>query len=241
MQTVKLATLEPIVCVRIQPKLRRNGQHPYSTIQICIIDQNEQASLSCLYPQSTQEYHVRIPCVVEDVKSLWISPLDGEWEIEHVDVFDVDTQRNHVFTPSVQEYSTCCFVPVQQISEESRLAYLQEYKERKDRILTYSTLLSVLGCATLSVSFDVTKGVPFALGGFIGTVYQLLLQQEVDQIGKEHSDIFTRAISNPIIRWLILYALGAYGIKHSTSEELLLGIVGFLTYKVAIIGAYLKK
>lgn len=135
-------------------------------------------------------------------------------------------------------------------SEES----MQEYADLKLSLLLYDAMLVSVGTAVASVSAGEKDALAFLTGGLGGFVYLLILQRSVDElpapatISRNSVDQAFRQLKGPITT-LALAATVFFGVlKYSsgevpvalTSEELIVGMIGFIACKVAVVLAAFK-
>ncbi|KAF8010462.1 hypothetical protein BT93_J1176 [Corymbia citriodora subsp. variegata] len=131
---------------------------------------------------------------------------------------------------------------------------MQEYADLKLSLLLYDAILVSVGTAVASVSVGEKAALAFLTGGLGGFVYLLILQRSVDElpapatISRNSVDQAFRRLKGPITT-LALTATVVFGVlKYSsgeapmalTSEELIVGMIGFIVCKVAVVLAAFK-
>ncbi|KAE8720829.1 Lipase/lipooxygenase, putative isoform 2 [Hibiscus syriacus] len=130
---------------------------------------------------------------------------------------------------------------------------MKEYADLKFSLLLYDVVLIVVGTSFSSVSIGESYAFAFLLGGIIGFLYLWLLQRSVDELPA--SELISKNPRNEMVRFrgpvsslALAVALSSLAIKYSTSDvpfeftakELLVGMMGFLVCKVAVVLAAFK-
>ncbi|XP_021278668.1 uncharacterized protein LOC110412460 isoform X2 [Herrania umbratica] len=137
-----------------------------------------------------------------------------------------------------------------QISNEKSM---KEYADLKFSLLLYDAVLIFVGTTFASFSIGKSSALAFLLGGISGFLYLLLLQRSVD--GLPASELISKNPGDQMVRFrspLSILALGValslLTVKYSmgdipfvlTPKELLVGMIGFLVCKVAVVLAAFK-
>lgn len=138
-----------------------------------------------------------------------------------------------------------------QISKEESM---KEYADLKFSLLLYDAILILVGTSVTSFSIGESSALAFLIGGFSGFLYLLLLQRSIDglpapeSISSQPQNQFKSPLSS------IALAIGAsfLALKYGnisgddvlpfmlTPKDLLVGMLGFLACKVAVVLAAFK-
>ncbi|XP_022753524.1 uncharacterized protein LOC111301808 [Durio zibethinus] len=130
---------------------------------------------------------------------------------------------------------------------------MKEYADLKFSLLLYDSVLILVGTLFASFSIGESSAFAFLLGGITGFLYLLLLQRSVDGLpaselmSKNPGDGMVR-FRGPISRLALAIALSSLAVKYSMADvpivlspkELLVGMMGFLVCKVAVVLAAFK-
>ncbi|KAK8630184.1 hypothetical protein V6N13_078989 [Hibiscus sabdariffa] len=130
---------------------------------------------------------------------------------------------------------------------------MKEYADLKFSLLLYDAVLIVVGTSFASFSIGESSAFAFLLGGIVGFLYLWLLQKSVDElpaselISKNPGDEMVR-FRGPVSSLALAIALSSLAMKYSrgdvpfelTAKELLIGMLGFLVCKVAVVLAAFK-
>ncbi|XP_010534883.1 PREDICTED: uncharacterized protein LOC104810333 [Tarenaya hassleriana] len=141
------------------------------------------------------------------------------------------------------------------LSEQS----MKEYADLKFSLLLYDASLVLMGTTASSFSLGESSGIAFFTGGITGFLYLLLLQRSVDELPVPESSLPENSDWNPLGRFKIpalslalavgFAVLAVKGGDHGGGEsvdfaltpmEILVGTLGFLACKVAVVLAAFK-
>ncbi|XP_007014706.2 PREDICTED: uncharacterized protein LOC18589602 isoform X2 [Theobroma cacao] len=137
-----------------------------------------------------------------------------------------------------------------QISNEKSM---KEYADLKFSLLLYDAVLIFVGTSFASFSIGESSALAFLLGGISGFLYLLLLQRSVD--GLSASELISKNPGDQMVRFrsplsilALAVALSLLAVKYGvgdtpfvlTPKELLVGMIGFLVCKVAVVLAAFK-
>ncbi|KAH1108890.1 hypothetical protein J1N35_012658 [Gossypium stocksii] len=144
--------------------------------------------------------------------------------------------------------------PTSPLSDKvSKEQSMKEYADLKFSLLLYDAILILSGTSFASFSIGESSAFAFLLGGIIGFLYLLLLQRSVD--GLPASELIsnnpkdeTVQFKGPVSSLALAIAVSSLVIKYSmgegpfvlTPKELLVGMMGFLACKLAVILAAFK-
>ncbi|XP_031402926.1 uncharacterized protein LOC116212446 [Punica granatum] len=139
-------------------------------------------------------------------------------------------------------------------SQTSNEESMREYADLKASLLLYDAALIVIGSSVLSLSLGENSALAFSIGGVGGLLYLLLLQRSVDELpspasisrdsvgrvlGRFWGPISTVAVAVAFVLVALKYSSGENAVSF-TPKELILGMMGFLTCKVAVVLAAFK-
>ncbi|MFQ6666063.1 hypothetical protein Gotur_032567 [Gossypium turneri] len=144
--------------------------------------------------------------------------------------------------------------PTSPLSDKvSKEQSMKEYADLKFSLLLYDAVLILSGASFASFSIGESSAFAFLLGGIIGFLYLLLLQRSVD--GLPASELISNNPKDETVRFkglvsslALAIAVSSLVIKYSmgegpfvlTPKELLVGMMGFLACKLAVILAAFK-
>jgi hypothetical protein len=136
---------------------------------------------------------------------------------------------------------------------------MREYADLKISLLLYDAVLIFVGTSVASFSGGESTAFAFLTGGVGGFLYLLLLQRSVDGLPAptapasissktQGSDGMSVAFNGPVSSLALVIGVALFLVKYSsgdfplalTPKELLVGMVGFLACKVAVVLAALK-
>ncbi|KAG4185935.1 hypothetical protein ERO13_A08G011400v2 [Gossypium hirsutum] len=145
--------------------------------------------------------------------------------------------------------------PTSPLSDKvSKEQSMKEYADLKFSLLLYDAVLILSGASFASFSIGESSAFAFLLGGIIGFLYLLLLQRSVDGlpaselISSSNPKDETVRFKGPVSSLALAIAVSSLVIKYSmgegpfvlTPKELLVGMMGFLACKLAVILAAFK-
>ncbi|KAB2015320.1 hypothetical protein ES319_D08G016400v1 [Gossypium barbadense] len=144
--------------------------------------------------------------------------------------------------------------PTSPLSDKvSKEQSMKEYADLKFSLLLYDAVLILSGTSFASFSIGESSAFAFLLGGIIGFLYLSLLQRAVD--GLPASELISNNPKDEMVRFkgpvsslALAIAVSSLVIKYSmgegpfvlTPKELLVGMMGFLACKLAVILAAFK-
>ncbi|XWS52399.1 hypothetical protein CRYUN_Cryun11dG0067200 [Craigia yunnanensis] len=130
---------------------------------------------------------------------------------------------------------------------------MKEYADLKFSLLLYDAVLIIVGTSFAFFSIGENSAFAFSLGGIIGFLYLFLLQRSVD--GLPPSELLSKDSGDEIVRFrgpisslALAIVLSSLAVKYSmgdvpfvlTPKEILVGMMGFLVCKVAVVLAAFK-
>ncbi|EEF35313.1 hypothetical protein RCOM_0878420 [Ricinus communis] len=176
---------------------------------------------------------------LEGIEALWISI---ESELSRVDPYNLLSKTPESTSISAGRIS----------NEES----MREYADLKLSLLSYDAALIFLGTIVANFSADENSAFAFFIGGIFGFSYLLLLQRSVDGLPSSRpvssntggiENLF-RGLKGPVSGLALAIGLTSLAVKFSsgdfamvfTPKDLLIGTMGFLACKVAVVLAAFK-
>ncbi|KAG2313844.1 hypothetical protein Bca52824_016966 [Brassica carinata] len=135
---------------------------------------------------------------------------------------------------------------------------MEEYVNLKLSLLLYDAVLILLGSSLVSFSLGEHSAVAFFFGGTVGFLYLLLLQRSVDELqvpgssssSEKSNQIFSGWLKIPVLSLALAIGLSVLAIRGYsggdptafavTPREIVVGTLGFLVCKVAVVLAAFK-
>lgn len=209
----------------------------HELFNLCLVSEDKTAFLKIFETYTNQ--HTFLAPATPEISSLLLGPTQYTWNIPYVDL-EIQRQGETSVTRFVLYHSAieteCLFVPAPEPDPRAQAEGLEAYAQQKRSTHKY-TVGFLAGGATL---FQVTSGAHsagvFIFGCLLGILYQLLLQYEVDRLGK--NQMFVNSATR-----LGLVVLVLTGMLRNTSEllpeDMWIGSCGFLMQKIALWIAFL--
>lgn len=196
---------------------------------------------------------------VGPIECVWVAPTAGTLEVSRAEVFVGQAAAPVALVASAAAAGDAVSqlmlppAPRRAVREEG----LAEYSRLKERVVGIHASLVGLGTAAAVTTGHADAATAFAAGGAVGLLYLQLLQLGVDAIpGADAPPIETvedaaaegvgAALASPAFRLaavgtaLLALAQGSVSTGDDLSRtDFVLGVVGFLTYKLAVVGAAL--
>ncbi|KAM4084564.1 hypothetical protein ACB094_08G142000 [Castanea mollissima] len=129
---------------------------------------------------------------------------------------------------------------------------MREYADLKISLLLYDAILILVGTLVASFSTGENTAFAFLTGGLSGFLYLLLLQRSVDGLPvsrkTEGTDSMFGGFRGPVLSLALVIGFALFIVKYSSGDiplawspkELVVGMMGFLACKVAVVLAALK-
>ncbi|KAF5204697.1 Lipase/lipooxygenase, PLAT/LH2 family protein [Thalictrum thalictroides] len=142
--------------------------------------------------------------------------------------------------------------------EVSNQESMEEYADLKISLLLYDFMLIFAGTSIAAISTGEKAALAFLTGGAGGFLYLLLLQKSVDELpapasiamNKEEGNLdqLLKQLKGPVSSLALAFALAGVAVKCGsgttpialTPQEILVGMIGFLVCKVAVLLAAFK-
>lgn len=196
---------------------------------VCFVGGNEEASLHSFIPrQEPISFLIPTELVESEIKHILLSPVSSEAKIDSVSVSY--STRSTTYSALDDKYAPCVFEPHAAVRDEVVLQGLVEYSQLKQRILLYMFGLSVFGtgCAEWVGGGEMASA--FAFGGGAGLLYHLLLQYELDSIGKNDR---LHVVNSGTRLMTLAFVLGT-AVTSEAPPNLFAVLVGFWLNKLAM-------
>ena len=132
---------------------------------------------------------------------------------------------------------------------------MEEYANLKLSLLLYDAVLILLGSSAFSFSLGENSAIAFFFGGTVGFLYLLLLQRSVDELqapgssssSENSSQILSGRLKIPVLSLALALGLSVLAVRGYTPtafavtpRDILVGALGFLVCKVAVVLAAFK-
>ena len=211
-------------------------------INLCMISDDNDVFLKLFEAHSGMNGFVAPS--MKEVSMILLAPTEKGWKVDYLDVdvysrnekneMDVRTQR---FVPYYGDIETdCAFVPMRGVNEDQKKKWIDEYTKQKRDTNLYTIGFLLGGTGLFQATSGTHNAMVFVFGCTIGIVYQLLLQHEVDDLGKD------RMFIKSAVRLAALTVIISVVMKSSEGllpSDLWIGYSGFLTQKLALWIAFL--
>jgi hypothetical protein len=216
----------------------------HSGINVCMVDKNGEAVLKRL---STLDMNRSIEFRGPELDGLVNVMVSPESDVLHLDglSLEIDGETYDFSYDGVVgggNGDAAVFVHKTLNGVDMKPIYDAEYASLKESVLKNTMEYTLTGGIVIAFVCDLDKGYAFSLGGFIGFLYVLLLEQGIDSVG----DPKTQILSSSVLRLGAVFGLAAAIVSHyheSISAEnsyIVLGLLGFLTQRIAVIRSYMN-
>ncbi|XP_062076707.1 uncharacterized protein LOC133781663 [Humulus lupulus] len=155
--------------------------------------------------------------------------------------------------PSTLSLPASTTIETQKMSNEESM---RQYADLKFSLLLYDAILILIGTSAASFSAGEHAAFAFLAGGIGGFLYLLLLQRSVDELpapesssqNKGATDQMIGGFKGPISTVALAVGFALFAVKYSsgdfpmdfTPKDLIVGMLGFLVCKVAVVLAAFK-
>lgn len=228
-------------------RLRMDRTPPqHELFNLCLISKDDAAFLKMFEVRTNQ--HTFIAPTMTDISTILLAPADQEWPIKHFDL-EVQTRTSDTagdITNTITRYvpyygpieTSCMFVPDRQapVNEEKRIEGIATYSRQKGNANLYTISFLAGGSCFLQVTSGAHSTFAFVLGCAVGILYQLLLQYEIDHLGK--NQMFVNSTSRLAIVAVVAAAL-IQNMSDIVPADIWIGSSGFLMQKAALWIAFL--
>lgn len=224
-------------------RLRMDRTPPQNEMfNLCIVSEDRTAYLKMF--ETYTNSHSFVAPYMDRIVSVMIAPVENEWDMKHVDierqalrdgddVLDTTVQRYIPYYGAIE--TKCLFVP-----EEPKKIDYQEgivaYTKQKRDTHKYTVGFLVGGAVLFQVTSGAHSAFAFVVGCTLGIVYQVLLQYEVDRVGKQM--MFVNSASRMAILGLIAGVI-MNGSQGMVPADIWIATTGFLMQKIALWIAFL--
>ena len=222
--------------------------HPNANVQLLIMNKQKEAVLSNIcrvdtnnnsrFETSSQNFIELYENNIGEIDEVWVYPECGVWKLDSLYIsndhsnivhefkcdYDIGTDKHPVGILSQQQ---------KQFDVAIYENNMTKYNEYKQQILMGQLILLSVVTSTVSFRYGIDIGMEVVKGGVSGFLYLILLQKNVDQIGKIQFmyNGFTRLIA---ITYLFLSA-------NLDQHSFIPFMLGFFLYKPSVILMSLKS
>lgn len=221
----------------------------YTTINICMINKNGTGLLKRItyIPNNNDLLYNFYADDIKEIDSLLIAPESDNIDIKNIEIYVDDLlykfNNNIIIGDGRNNVLAGVLKPENNDKAYMKLIYDAEYKDFKDSVIVLTLELSVIGSLITGYFTNIEKAYSFGLGGSIGLLYVLLLEMGIDNMGKERLGILTSGqVRLGIIGAFTIFLMNKYhdNIMNDHSN-IIICLIGFMMYRLAIIGSYIKK
>jgi hypothetical protein len=213
----------------------------HELFNLCLVSEDNTAFIK-MFETYANEHRFLAPSY-KNITSLLVAPTQYTWDIPYVDLEIQTRDENNIPTTVLKRFNLyhgaidteCLFLPAPEPNPEARVEGLEAYSRQKRYTHGY-TVGFLAGGATL---FQVTSGphsaAVFIFGCLVGMLYQVLLQYEVDRLGKNQMFINSATRLGMVV--MVVAAMFKYN-SQLLPTDLWIGTCGFLMQKVALLAAF---
>lgn len=208
----------------------------YTLFHVCIVTESDNAHLRT-FVSTGDIVEMMVPDDDTNISSLLMSPSFGEWDTSNMEVSLHSEGKSPVrFIPLYSSVETsCAFTPVLETRPEIVKEGLEVYKKTKLATLKYIVGLTAFGSVIIDNTLGEDTAYAFAIGGLTGLGYHMLLQYEMDNLGKNTKQKLI--IVNTATRLLFLGCVGATVLNNDPNKIWAI-FVGFYINKLALLLAF---
>lgn len=211
---------------------------------LCLIAEDKSAYLRTFETYSNK--HVFIAPTLPSISAILLAPMEYDWSMSYIDL-EIQTPMDENNTRVTLQRFVCyegtahtqvMFVPEQEVNELAMMEANNRYASQKTQTNALSLMLLMGGTAFFQATAGLHSALVFAFGCTLGIMYQLLLQYEVDRMGKNQMFI------NSATRLGVLSVLVASMMSNANAivpADIWIGSCGFLMQKVAMLMAFSNK
>ena len=236
----RVITNTPALTKQCYYTIRMDRTPPQNELfNLCMISEDKEAFLEIFETYSNR--HSFMGPYMKEVPTILLSPIDQDWKISYLDLEVQQRNENNELKVSTYQYipyygnidTNCVFIlnKSTETNEEEKKKAIETYGKQKQNTNIY-TISFLLGGSTL---FQITSGthsaMVFVFGCSIGIVYQLLLQYEIDRLGKNRMFV-NSAVRLAIVSMLVITAMN--NTYELLPADIWIGYSGFLMQKIAL-------
>lgn len=237
--------LSPKGSVRYEVRFRSLKPPPtYSTIQLCLLDHDQNAVLYQLMYEDTKDVYTMYGPKM-NLQGIYLAPGEDTWGLEEVTIQHEEIIASFPYygTLGGRSKDSAIYLPVSYKPDvDMKPVYDAEYLLLKEKVLQYTVELTLGGSLLTAFLSTMEKGYSFGVGGCIGYLYISLLEMSVDRVGKS-SLVFAEQIARlGCISIIAISLLQKY--QSDISQDhlyFLTGILGFMMHRIALIISYIRK
>lgn len=211
---------------------------PYTGINICIINKNNEAILKRL-DNYTSNF---VGPYIDEIDSIMIAPEQDKLHISNVELFINDIIKYKFTYNDTIRGEPVSIIKPDLSNIDMKPIYDEEYLDFKNSIIINTVQISIASSLLITYASSIEQGYSYSIGCTMGLLYILLLESGIDCIGKTNYIMANSAIRLSII-FSIAVALVTY-YKEDINQDhsvLIYSLLGFLTHRIALIKSYIKK
>jgi hypothetical protein len=237
-QPVSLSASTPVFTPITYYRVRLDRTPPQNELfNLCILSEDNTAFLKMFETYSNT--HTFIGPTINTISAVLLAPMEGEWNISHVDIESRNIDENNTPTTTLRKYvlyygdidTRCFFVPERKPNEDIKKESLDLYSNQKKIINRFTIGFLVGGSTLFQVSMGTHSALVFLFGCLLGMIYQLLLQYEIDRVGKQQMFINSTTRLGAI-SGCIYIAVNNSG--NLAPMDMWIGLCGFMMQKIAL-------
>lgn len=223
---------------------------PFIETNVCIINKNGEALLKRVVLTQEKDTQTFQGPDLGEIDTLFISPENDKLNLKEIclETKCDDIENRYIFKNNYYNDNPTIILHPKKINDlevkvDMKPIYDAEYFELKESILINTAELIFVGSCIIGYVSTLEKGFAYAVGGTLGLLYIKLLENGIDAIGKPKEQI----LASPSLRLGSLFILAAAIITQYKEEitndhsYLILGMIGFISHKAAIIRSYIKQ
>ena len=204
---------------------------------LCILSDDNTAFLKMFETYSNT--YTFIGPTINTITAILLAPIEGEWNISHVDIESRDIDENNTSTTILRKYvmyygdidTRCFFIPEREPNENIKKEALDLYSNQKKIINHFTIGFLVGGTVLFRVSMGTHSALVFLFSCIVGMIYQLLLQYEIDRVGKQQMFINSTTRLGAISSCIYI-AINNSG--QLVPMDMWIGLCGFMMQKIAL-------
>lgn len=244
--------LLPLTDASIMYKVRLSTTKPsisHSGINLCIVSSNGDGVLkrfTAFDVANRKEPYEFYGPKIDDVSTVLIAPESDELHLGEVSLQVDSNKYDFTYNGTIggrRGELAATFFPHEENSINMKPVYDAEYYVLKDSIIINAIEYTLVGASVVALMSELGKGYAFAMGGMLGVMYIMLLESAVDSLGKPAM----QALSSNVLRLGVIFGLSAaiitkhHDVINEDNSYLLIGGIGFLTQRLAVIKNFMQK
>lgn len=220
--------------------------------QICLINDKNEAYLFTSY--LTDSHITHYGPLMGNIEHILIETINDKTKINKIDVKYLDTNLTFKkpISSSLSSYITDNLYTSEKLDNVGNDPIkikedIDKYNDLKEQILYINFILTFVGSFILygtNPTENIDETISFIYGGITGLLYQLLLQLDIDNIGKQEKiNIILKLFANSAVRLTSIGILLTFYITYSNdnTSNLPLLLFGFWMHKLAVLLYFAKS